>query len=60
MGAWGFIFQQWMGGLGDFRKRAGNKDILYAGRDVASAPAVGSPKLHDAEQKGLVEQAFKS
>lgn len=60
MGAWGFVFQNWMGGLSEFRKKVGNREILYAGRDTASAPAVGSIKQHEVEQKSLVEQAFKA
>jgi 2-oxoglutarate dehydrogenase E1 component len=34
------------------------QSLRYAGRPAAAAPATGSPKLHIAEQKALVEDAF--
>ncbi len=32
--------------------------LSYAGRDLAAAPAVGSPQLHAKQQKALVEEAL--
>jgi 2-oxoglutarate dehydrogenase E1 component len=58
MGAWTYVHGQWMGGTGDFMKEAGGRAIKYAGRGMASAPAVGSPKVHEAETKAFLEQAF--
>jgi hypothetical protein len=32
--------------------------LTYIGRDVASSPATGSYKVHEAEEKELVSQAL--
>lgn len=58
MGAWGFVFQTWAGGLSHFAEKIGNRGIRYIGREIGAAPAVGSPKLHDQEQKSLVDRAL--
>lgn len=58
MGAWGFVFQMWAGGLSQFSDRVGGRQIRYAGRDIGASPAVGSMKLHEVEQKALIEKAF--
>ena len=53
MGAWTFISQHLPPLLGD-------RSIRYAGRDEAASPAIGSYKLHQAEQADVVEQALGS
>jgi 2-oxoglutarate dehydrogenase complex dehydrogenase (E1) component-like enzyme len=58
MGGWSFVFGMWSGGLEFFQEKVGNRPIRYVGRDVGAAPAVGSGKLHEKEQKTLVETAF--
>ncbi|HEY8966938.1 MAG TPA: 2-oxoglutarate dehydrogenase E1 component [Candidatus Methylacidiphilales bacterium] len=50
MGAWSFIEPR-------LRKLFG-RDILYAGRDASSSPAVGALSIHKLEQKDVVQQAF--
>lgn len=35
-----------------------DQTLSYAGREMAAAPAVGSPILHAEQQRALVEQAF--
>ncbi|OFZ17980.1 MAG: 2-oxoglutarate dehydrogenase E1 component [Bdellovibrionales bacterium GWB1_55_8] len=57
MGAWPYIFAIWAGGSDDFGERAG-KGISYVGRDFYAAPAVGSAKQHEKEQKALIAKAF--
>jgi 2-oxoglutarate dehydrogenase E1 component len=57
MGAWSYIFNQWMGGYENFGETVG-RAIRYVGRDIGAAPAVGSAKIHEKEQKALVEAAF--
>jgi 2-oxoglutarate dehydrogenase E1 component len=60
MGAWGFVFGMWSGGLDTFGAQAvGGKPLSYAGRDAGASPAVGSPKIHEKEQKALLEKAFE-
>jgi 2-oxoglutarate dehydrogenase E1 component len=39
---------------------AGPRNVYYAGRPAAAAPATGLPKLHEQEQRRLVETALKS
>jgi 2-oxoglutarate dehydrogenase E1 component len=39
---------------------AGGRDVLYAGRAPAAAPATGLTKIHEAEQNGLVEAALRA
>lgn len=58
MGAWTFVFNQWSGGLDSFQDQVGARPIKYVGRDAAASPAVGYAKLHEAEQKKLVETAI--
>jgi len=58
MGAWSHVFNHWMGGLDLFMSQVGDRPIRYAGRGVASSPAVGSPKVHEAELKALLAEAF--
>ena len=50
MGAWRF--------LAPYIREATGRDPLYAGRDAAASPAVGSLGVHKREQKQLVEDAF--
>jgi len=38
----------------------GKRELLYAGRPPAAAPATGIAKMHDAEQRGLIEAALSS
>jgi 2-oxoglutarate dehydrogenase complex dehydrogenase (E1) component-like enzyme len=59
MGAWQHVFGTWMGALDDFASKVGGRAIRYAGRAIASSPAVGSEEVHKTELKDLLEQAFK-
>jgi len=59
MGAWSYVFNMWSGGYDTFATQVGAKPISYAGRDMGAAPAVGSPKIHEKEQKALLEKAFE-
>ncbi len=59
MGAWSYVFNLWSGGLGNFAKKAGGRPIHYVGREVGAAPAVGSHKVHEKEQRALIEKAFE-
>ncbi len=36
----------------------GKRELLYAGRPPAAAPATGITKIHDVEQRGLIEAAL--
>ena len=36
----------------------GKRELLYAGRAPAAAPATGISKIHEAEQRGLIEAAL--
>jgi 2-oxoglutarate dehydrogenase E1 component len=38
----------------------GKQELLYAGRAPAAAPATGISKIHEAEQRGLIEAALSS
>jgi 2-oxoglutarate dehydrogenase E1 component len=58
MGAWTYIFGQWLGGYDRFADSVGGRGIDYVGREVGAAPAVGSAKLHEKEQKSIIERAF--
>ncbi len=51
MGAWSFI--------APLLRRALGREAVYAGRDAAASPAVGSLAVHKYEQKQLVESAFE-
>ena len=39
---------------------SGKRDVLYAGRAPAAAPATGLSKLHESEQAALVEAALRA
>jgi 2-oxoglutarate dehydrogenase E1 component len=52
MGGWVFVRERWLDGT------LGERKLLYAGRPMAAAPAVGSSKSHAQEQKQLLEQAL--
>lgn len=55
MGAWSFVQPR----IEDALESLGRKDRLkYVGRVEAASPAVGYLKVHDKEQKALVEQAI--
>ena len=58
MGAWSHVFNYWMGGLDLFMSQVGDRPIRYAGRGIASSPAVGSPKVHEAELKAFLAEAL--
>jgi 2-oxoglutarate dehydrogenase E1 component len=58
MGAWTFVFGMWMGGLDRFCDRVGGAPIQYVGREIGAAPAVGSHKVHEREQKALIDRAL--
>jgi 2-oxoglutarate dehydrogenase E1 component len=58
MGAWSYVFNLWMGGSGDFQKEVGGKTIRYIGREEGAAPAVGYARVHEAEQKKIIDQAL--
>ncbi len=49
MGAWFFV---------EPRLRALGLPVEYIGRDASASPATGSHKIHEHEQKELIEQAF--
>jgi 2-oxoglutarate dehydrogenase E1 component len=38
----------------------GKRELLYAGRPPAAAPATGITKIHEAEQRGLIEAALSA
>jgi len=38
----------------------GKRELLYAGRAPAAAPATGISKMHEAEQRGLIEAALSA
>ena len=42
------------------RPIAGRRELLYAGRAPAAAPATGMSKIHDAEQKALIQAALQA
>lgn len=46
MGAWTYVYSLW------------HEPIRYVGREPGAAPASGSAKTHEKEQKALVAQAF--
>jgi 2-oxoglutarate dehydrogenase E1 component len=50
MGAWTFILPRLQEILG--------RPILYAGRPASASPAVGTLKVHNAQQAKLVQTAF--
>lgn len=54
MGAWSFVRDY----LSEAVAGTGHK-LTYVGRGMAAAPAVGSHKVHDKEQKSIVEEALK-
>lgn len=58
MGAWQYVFSLWMGGTANFGASVKLPMIRYAGRPLAAAPAVGSPKIHEKQQKTLIEETL--
>lgn len=56
MGAWRFIGPR----IGNLLEEAGRGDVRvrYAGRPEAASPAAGYAKIHEKEQKQLVEEAL--
>ena len=42
------------------RALGGKRELLYAGRAPAAAPATGISKIHDAEQAALIDAALRS
>jgi 2-oxoglutarate dehydrogenase E1 component len=38
----------------------GKRELLYAGRPPAAAPATGITKIHEVEQRGLIEAALSA
>jgi len=50
-GAWYQIRHRLQGPLG-------RRELLYAGRAPAAAPATGLPKIHEVEQQSLIEAAL--
>ncbi len=59
MGAWSHVFGFWAGTYDDFGTQIGRPILAYAGRDAAASPAVGSSKVHEKQQKALIEKAFQ-
>ena len=59
MGAWSFVLNMWSGGYDTFSAQIGGKPITYAGREMGAAPAAGSPKIHEKEQRALLDKAFE-
>ncbi len=53
MGAYNFVRDYLAENIGSGRK------LNYVGRGQAAAPAVGSSKIHEKEQKSIVEEALK-
>jgi 2-oxoglutarate dehydrogenase E1 component len=53
-GAWYQIRHRLQGPLG------GRRDVLYAGRPPAAAPATGITKIHESEQQALVDTALRA
>jgi 2-oxoglutarate dehydrogenase E1 component len=58
MGAWSFVFNTWAGGTDVFQDKVGSRPISYVGRELSAAPAVGSHKLFEMEQKDLIQKAL--
>lgn len=59
MGSWNYVFSTWAGGRGEpFAIKVAERGIRYVGRGLGAAPAVGSHKLHEKEQKALIDEAF--
>lgn len=58
MGAWQYVFSLWSGGTGNFGATVKLPSIRYVGRPMAAAPAVGSPKVHDKQQKNIIEETL--
>ena len=58
MGAWMHVCGYWNGGLADLASRVGGRMPQYVGREICASPAVGSIKIHEKEQKAVIERAF--
>lgn len=54
MGGWSFFRERWLDGT------LGSRKLHYIGRPIAAAPAVGSAKQHENEQRLLIESAFSN
>ncbi|WP_341755429.1 2-oxoglutarate dehydrogenase E1 component [Candidatus Tisiphia endosymbiont of Ptychoptera albimana] len=55
MGAWNFVKDH----LNDILKNASiNNQFVYVGRNESASPAVGSPIIHNEQQKKLLEEAL--
>lgn len=52
-GSWYFIYPYLQECIGK------DQSLHFVGRDAAAAPAVGSPQLHNQQQKKLIEEALK-
>ncbi len=52
MGAWRSIYEPLVQSLQT------GQSLHYIGREVAAAPAVGSPKRHEREQRAIIDQSF--
>ncbi len=59
MGAWSYFHGMWTGGLATYGTRFAKLGLTYVGREVCASPAVGSKKLHDKEQREIIEKAFQ-
>lgn len=57
-GAWTYVFCQWMGGIGEFWKKAGDRPIRFIGRKSLAAPTTGSHKAHQRIQADIVQKAL--
>ncbi|MEW6055553.1 MAG: 2-oxoglutarate dehydrogenase E1 component [Bdellovibrionota bacterium] len=53
MGAWNFI-RDWLPPM-----LASKQNLSYVGRGPAAAPAVGSAKIHEKEQKNIIDEALR-
>lgn len=56
MGAWFFVRERIEGLLADLGRL--NERVSYAGRPAAASPAAGYLKIHERQQKALVEEAL--
>jgi 2-oxoglutarate dehydrogenase E1 component len=52
MGAWSFVAPRLAAVIG-------NRPLAYVGRESAASPAVGNYKIHETEQRELVDRALK-
>lgn len=52
MGGWSFVAPRIQALIGK------SQELIYAGRQAAASPAAGQKKIHEAEQKKLIEKAI--